>query len=110
MPVDQFLSQVFPGSRRFFRVGFGPIWRPPLPPKKLCPTAKGLEVKKFIQDVCSRRGLNQDWVAAVLDQATYQPKIECLMTPKRTNAFPLTVEKLGIVYTPIECRSSSFDQ
>ena len=52
--------------------------------EKALPYSKRPEVKKFIQDVCSRRGLNQDWVAAVLDQATYQPKIERLMTPKRT--------------------------
>ena len=52
--------------------------------EKALPYSKRPEVKKFIQDVCSRRGLNQDWVATVLDQATYQPKIERLMTPKRT--------------------------
>ena len=40
------------------------------------------EVKKFIKDVSARRGLDEEWVAAVLDQATYQPKIERLMTPK----------------------------
>lgn len=41
------------------------------------------EVKRFIQEVCRRRGLPVDWVSAVLDQATYQPKIERLMTPKK---------------------------
>ena len=51
--------------------------------EKAMPYSRRPEVKKFIQDVCKRRGLDQNWVAAILDQATYQPKIERLMTPKR---------------------------
>ncbi len=41
------------------------------------------DVKKFIADVSRRRGLDSEWMAEVLDQATYQPKIERLMTPKK---------------------------
>lgn len=41
------------------------------------------DVKKFIADVSRRRGLDSQWMAEVLDEATYQPKIERLMTPKK---------------------------
>ncbi len=51
--------------------------------EKLCPTAKGLKLKihsRRLQSPRTQPGLGR----AVLDQATYQPKIERLMTPKRT--------------------------
>lgn len=41
------------------------------------------DVKKFIKDVSARRNLDPLWVADVIDSATYQPKIESLMTPKK---------------------------
>ncbi len=42
------------------------------------------DVKKFIADVSRRRGLDSEWVAEILDKATYQPRIERLMTPKKS--------------------------
>lgn len=50
--------------------------------EKALPYSQRPDVKRFIREVCKRRGLDENWVAAVLDQATYQPKIERLMTPK----------------------------
>ena len=43
--------------------------------EKALPYSKRPEVKKFIQDVCSRRGLNQDWVAAFLIRLLISPKL-----------------------------------
>ena len=51
--------------------------------EKAMPYSQRPEVKRFIKDVAHRRGLNEEWIAAILDQATYQPKIERLMTPKK---------------------------
>ncbi len=51
--------------------------------EKAMPYSQRPEVKRFIRDVARRRGLDEQWIATVLDQATYQPKIERLMTPKR---------------------------
>ena len=83
-------------ARRFFRVGFGPIYVLHFRRKKLCPTAKGLEVKKFIQDVCkSPRTQPRIGSLAVLDQATYQPKIERLMTPSVPSPVQKTPAKIG---------------
>lgn len=41
------------------------------------------DVKAFINDVSKRRALDPEWVAEVINSATYQPKIERLMTPKK---------------------------
>lgn len=51
--------------------------------EKALPYSQRPEVQRFIHDVSRRRGLDQTWIATVLDQATYQPKIERLMTPRR---------------------------
>ncbi len=51
--------------------------------EKALPYSQRPEVKRFISDVSKRRGLDPQWVAAILDEATYQPKIERLMTPKK---------------------------
>lgn len=52
--------------------------------EKSLPYSQRPEVQRFIRDVARRRGLDPTWIATVLDQATYQPKIERLMTPKRS--------------------------
>ena len=81
--------------------------------EKALPYSKRPEVKKFIQDVCSRRGLNQDWVAAVLDQATYQPKIDTEAYQARYKRHP---QRLGKVQkylsrsSPLEFRCSVLER
>lgn len=50
--------------------------------EKSMPYSKRPEVKRFIKDVARRRNLDPNWIAAVLDSATYQPKIERMMTPR----------------------------
>ncbi|MCD8340226.1 MAG: lytic murein transglycosylase B [Burkholderiales bacterium] len=50
--------------------------------ERAIPYSKRPEVARFIQDVSKRRGLPEEWVVEVLDQATYQPKIERLMSPR----------------------------
>lgn len=52
--------------------------------EKAMPYSKRPEVRAFIKDVAQRRGLDESWIAGVLDEASYQPKIERLMTPKKT--------------------------
>jgi membrane-bound lytic murein transglycosylase B len=41
------------------------------------------DVKRFIADVANRRGLTPEWIASVLDEGVYQPKVEKMMTPKK---------------------------
>ncbi|MBQ8828626.1 MAG: lytic murein transglycosylase B [Burkholderiaceae bacterium] len=42
------------------------------------------EVQKFIKIVSNRHGIEARWIASVIDQATYQSRIERLMTPPKT--------------------------
>ncbi len=50
--------------------------------EKAMPYSQRPEVAHFIADVAKRRGLSEEWVIEVLNQAKYQPKIEKLMSPR----------------------------
>ncbi len=52
--------------------------------ERATPYSERSDVRNFIRDVARRRKLDEDWIASVLDRARYQPKIERLMTPRRS--------------------------
>ncbi len=47
------------------------------------PYSQREEVQKFIEMVSTRHGIDAQWIANVIDQATYQSRIERLMTPPK---------------------------